>query len=139
MNQSGYYKILGPLKNLKLGDNCSFTREPWPFLDVKGGGIVMGNNVAVSSGVYIFTHDHQFCKSNWRQLGDVKPGNPTVISDNVFIGVNALIMHTCKYIGKCSVIGAGAVITRDVPDYEIWAGNPAICIGKVEHKEEETV
>jgi len=137
MIPSGRYIVLGGNENVKFGENCSFTREPWPFLDVKGGGIKFGNNVVISSGAYIFTHDHQFKKSNWRKLGDVRPTNPTIISDNVFIGVNAIIMHTCKYIGKCSVIGAGAVVTKNVPEYEIWAGNEATCIGKVEKIKEE--
>jgi acetyltransferase-like isoleucine patch superfamily enzyme len=127
----GKFKLLGDARNIFIGKEVSFTREPWPFFDVKGGGIYFGDNVVISSGVHIFTHDHQFHNRNWRELDEITPTDPTVIMNDVFLGVNALIMPTCKYIGKCSVIGAGAVITKDVPDYEIWAGNPAVKIGDV--------
>ena len=64
-------------------------------------------------------------------MNKVKSKEPTIVSDNVFIGVNAQIMHTCKRIGTNSVIAAGAIVTKDVPDNEIWAGNPAKKIGDV--------
>lgn len=125
------FKILGDKKDLTVGLNCSITREPWPFFDVKGGGIVLENDVTISSGVHILTHSHRFRKKNWRDLEEVRPKEPTVIGDSAFIGTNAIIMHTCKYIGINSVIGAGAVVTKDVPDLEIWAGNPARKVGDV--------
>ena len=128
----GQFKLLGPKEKLWFGKGCSITREPWPLFDVKGGGIEFGDNVVISSGVHVFTHDHQFHKKNWRELDEITPINPTVICDNVFLGVNTLIMHTCKRIGENSVIGAGSVVTKNVPNNEIWAGNPATKIGKVE-------
>jgi acetyltransferase-like isoleucine patch superfamily enzyme len=127
----GKFKCLGDIRDLSFGGGCSITREPWPFFDVKGGGIVFGKNVVISSGVHVFTHDHQFNKKNWRELPEIQPENPTMICDDVFLGVNVLIMSSCKYIGKGSVIGAGSVVTKDVSDYEIWAGNPAVKIGEV--------
>lgn len=127
----GKFKCLGDIRDISFGAGCTITREPWPFFDSKGGGIVFGKNVVISSGVHIFTHTHHFDKQNWRELDEIQPTEPTLISDNVFLGVNALIMHTCKYIGKCSVVGAGAVVIQDIPDYEIWAGNPATKIGEV--------
>lgn len=44
--------------------------------------------------------------------------------DGAFIGGNSIILKGVK-IGKNSVVGAGSVVTRDIPDGEIWAGNPA--------------
>lgn len=119
------FRLLGDIKDLYVGKNCKITRDPWPFFDVKGGGIVLCDNVTISSGVSIHTHTHQFHLANWRDLDEVRPNEPTVIGDNVFIGMNAMIMHGCKSIGECSVVSAGAVVTKDVPAYEIWAGNPA--------------
>jgi len=114
-----------------IGLGFKITREPWPLFDVNGGGIEFGDNVIVSAGVHVLTHSHQFNKKNWRDLDEVKSNKPTLVGDYVFIGVNAMIMPTCKRIGKYSVIGAGAIVTKDVPDCEIWAGNPAIKIGDV--------
>jgi len=126
------FKILGNREDLVVGDGCSITREPWPFFDTKGGGIVFGDNVVISSGVYILTHSHQFSKSNWRDLPEITPGQPTIVSDDVFLGINAVILPSCKRIGRCSVIGAGSIVTEDVPDYEIWSGNPARKVKDVE-------
>jgi len=88
--------------------------------------------VILSPGVTIMTHTHNFEKANWRETGKILPDRNTVINDYAFIGVNAIITHSCKYVGLHSVIGAGSVVTKDVPDYEIWAGNPAKKIGIVD-------
>lgn len=48
-----------------------------------------------------------------------------------WIGANAIILPNVN-IGKCSVVGSGAVVTKNVNDYEIVAGNPVEKIGKVD-------
>jgi acetyltransferase-like isoleucine patch superfamily enzyme len=48
-----------------------------------------------------------------------------VIGDDAWIGANAVILPGCKRIGVGAVIGAGAVVTKDVPDFTVVAGNPA--------------
>lgn len=129
---SSSYHLLGKQGNLVIGKNLCITRKPWPFFDTTGSTLIIGDNVQVSAGVYIHTHSHQFDKANWRELPKVKNELPTIICNNVFLGVNAQIMHTCKYIGMNSVVAAGSIVTRDIPDNEIWAGNPAKKIGDVE-------
>ena len=49
----------------------------------------------------------------------------TTIGNDVWIGARAIILPGCKRIGAHSIIGAGAVVTKDVPDYAIVGGNPA--------------
>jgi virginiamycin A acetyltransferase len=56
---------------------------------------------------------------------DLAPGPPLVVEDDVWIGHNALIMPGCKFIGRGAVIGAGAVVTKNVERYAIMAGVPA--------------
>ncbi|MBK5264757.1 MAG: CatB-related O-acetyltransferase [Alphaproteobacteria bacterium] len=56
---------------------------------------------------------------------DIYYDEPLVIEDDVWIGHNALILPGCKYIGRGAIIGAGAVVTRNVERYTIVAGNPA--------------
>ena len=56
---------------------------------------------------------------------------PIRIEDDVFIGAGVIIMKGVT-IGKHSVIGAGAVVTKSVPENEVWAGNPAHFIRKVD-------
>lgn len=48
-----------------------------------------------------------------------------VIEDDVWIGHNVMILPGCKHVGRGAIIGAGAVVTKDVPAYAIIAGNPA--------------
>ena len=56
---------------------------------------------------------------------DLQYYDPQVIEDDVWIGHNAIILPGCRRIGRGSVIGAGAIVTRDVPRYSVVAGNPA--------------
>src|SRR3546814_7103607 len=56
---------------------------------------------------------------------DIFYDDPLIIEDDVWIGHNALILPGCKFIGRGAVIGAGAVVTRNVERYTIVAGNPA--------------
>lgn len=53
------------------------------------------------------------------------PDTPLEIMEDVWIGARAIIVPGCKRIGAHSIIGAGAVVTKDVPDYAIVGGNPA--------------
>ena len=61
---------------------------------------------------------------------DITWDDVLVIEDDVWIGHYAVILPNCKYIGRGSIIGAGAIVTKDVPPYSIVAGNPARLIRK---------
>ena len=86
--------------------------------------INIGKGVSISRNVSIFTHEHDHSQ-------DVPiHGSGVVISsldigDDVFIGANVTILSKVNKIGTGAVIGAGSVLTKDVGEYEIWAGNPA--------------
>ena len=56
------------------------------------------------------------------------PDTPLEICEDVWIGARVIVLPGCKRIGAHSIIGAGAVVTHDVPDYAIVAGNPACII-----------
>jgi len=81
-------------------------------------GIHIGPNCLIASGVTILSHDH--CKRVEGQplIKDVKIGK------NCFVAVNAIIMPGVT-IGDEVIVGAGAVVTKDVPSNTIVAGNPA--------------
>ena len=53
-----------------------------------------------------------------------------IIEDDVWIGHYAVILPNCKFIGRGAIIGAGAIVTKDVPAYTIVAGNPAKVLRK---------
>ncbi|WP_292960630.1 CatB-related O-acetyltransferase [Novosphingobium sp. UBA1939] len=56
---------------------------------------------------------------------DIHWDDVLVIEDDVWIGHNVMILPGCKFVGRGAIIGAGAVVTRDVPAYAVVAGNPA--------------
>lgn len=79
----------------------------------------IGDNVTMAPRVHILCHD----ASTKTHLGYTKIGRVT-IEDNVFIGASAVVLP-CVRIGKNSIIGANSVITKDVPEGVVVAGNPA--------------
>lgn len=81
--------------------------------------IHIGNNTTITSGGKILTHYLDPNQSGrYFRIGDV------YIGENVFIGVNTIICNSVT-IGDGAIIGAGSVVTKDVPPYQVWAGNPA--------------
>ncbi len=92
-------------------------------LDTRGG-IQIGSNVSISESVIILTADHDLCSV---EFPGIKRG--VVIGDYVFIGTGALVLPGCR-LGCGAALGAGSVLTKSIPDYEIWAGCPARPIGK---------
>lgn len=78
-----------------------------------GGGIFIGEESYIASGAIVFAHD--FSRGIHAK---------TIIGKQCFIGANAIIMPGIT-IGDNSIVGAGAVVTKDVPNNSIVAGNPA--------------
>lgn len=107
-------------KSVFIGEDCYFdTLAP--------ECIIIENNVLITKGCSVLTHYYDFKQKKFTY------GEQLVIfKEHCFIGWNVTI---CKpvTIGKYSVVGAGSVVTKDIPDYEVWAGNPAKFIRKIEH------
>lgn len=96
----------------------------------------IGKFLSFAKGVCIYTRNHPYWKPSTSPLfynakfvqGGVKKdtveyGN-LEIGNDVWIGQYAVILPSCKRIGDGAVIGAGSIITKDVPDYAVVAGNP---------------
>lgn len=93
--------------------------------------ITIGNDVGITRGVVILTHG-----SDWHVLRGVYgrhigSAGAVTIKDNVFIGMNAIIIKDVTVNENC-IIGAGSVVTRDVPAGSVAAGNPARVIMGIE-------
>lgn len=89
--------------------------------------ITIGNNVMIGGGVTIVDSDfHSIDFHHWFTDNDLlyMARKPVIIGDNVFIGMNTLILKGVT-IGSNSIIAAGSVVNSNVPDYQIWGGNPA--------------
>ncbi len=85
----------------------------------------IGSGTLISDSVVVYTHDHGF-DPRARPIG-----YPKSIGGNVWIGARAIILPSCSEIGDGAVIGAGSVVTKNVPGQTVWAGNPARQIGFV--------
>ena len=120
-------------KGAKIGKNCSLGQNVNISNNVKiGNGVKIQNNVAVYEGVEI--EDHVFCGPSCVFTNDLTPRakypkgaaayKKTKIREGASIGANATIV--CGHIvGKWALIGAGAVVTTDVPDHALMLGVPA--------------
>ncbi|KPQ44975.1 MAG: galactoside O-acetyltransferase [Candidatus Methanoperedens nitroreducens] len=92
------------------------------------GNLKIGRNCVISQETLIYTHEH-LTKMQIRSEDSVIPTSLT-IGDNVWIGARAIILPSVTTIGDGSIIGAGSVVTQNLGQYEIVAGNPARKIGE---------
>ena len=124
----------------KIGERCSLGQNVNIANNVViGNDVKVQNNVSVYEGVEI--EDGVFCGPSCVFTNDLTPRarfpkgrenyKKTLVKEGASIGANATIVcgHT---IGKCAMVAAGAVVTKDVPDYALVAGIPARVIGKVD-------
>ncbi|MBK8805098.1 MAG: acyltransferase [Bacteroidales bacterium] len=100
-------------ENVSLSTNCKIDYT---------GSLVIGKNSLLSENVSIQTHDHGINPRSEPIPKSLK------IGENVWIGMNALILSNVREIGDNSIIGAGSVVTKPVPSNCIVAGNPATII-----------
>ncbi len=89
-----------------------------------GGGITIGHNVLISYHACICSSSHQTETNLAEGIYRNDTFAPITIEDNVFIGANTTLLMGIT-IGKDVVIGAGSVVTKNIPPRQIWAGNPA--------------
>ena len=121
-------------RRLSVGQSCYIGR--WCTIEADGS---IGRGVLIANAVGIVGRlDHDFNKvgvpvreapwigdadySRWGEQGDVE------IGDDVWIGYGAIILSRAR-IGRGAIVAAGALVTHEIPPYEIWGGNPARRLG----------
>ena len=112
----GGVNILNP-KKTEIGTNVVFdTMSP--------ENITIEEGVIISTGCKIISHylDSQMTPQD--RLENRYPKGKVVIKKNAFLGMGTMVIKPVT-IGENAIIGAGSVVTHDIPNNEIWAGNPA--------------
>lgn len=125
------------LSGAVIGQYCNICAHTFIENEVE-----IGNEVTIKSGVYLWDgisiSDKAFIGPNATFTNDKFPRSrvypdeymKTIIREGASIGANATILPGIT-IGEYSIVGAGAVVTKDVPAYCIVVGNPAVVVGKV--------
>lgn len=116
------FNISAPNSRIIIGDNVGISGSTICATT----SVTIGNNVLIGSGCLISdTDSHPIDWEDRLYDRNVKTRKvPIVIEDNVFIGARSIILKGVT-IGEGAVIGAGSVVSKDVPPYSIVCGNPA--------------
>lgn len=126
MGVLGKFMVVNP-QNVKIGDNCGVNHD---VFILGGGRVEIGSNVVLSAGAMII--DSGLNTVGYSQVEYPEHKNSfVIIEDGVWVGARALILPGVT-IGRKSIVGAGSVVTRDVPPFTIVAGNPAKPIGRTD-------
>ena len=115
--------------NIEIGDNF-YSNHNLIILDP--AKVIIGNNVFIGPNVGIYTAYHP--KDKIIRNEGYEQAKKIIIKDNVWIGGSAIVLPDVT-IGENSIIGAGSVVTKDVPPNTVVAGNPAKVIQKLDHIE----
>lgn len=119
------------LADAVIGENCNLNCHTFIENDV-----IIGNNVTLKSGVYLWdgirVGNNVFIGPNATFVNNPYPRSQqypekhvgVTIAEGVSIGANATIMGTI-HIGNYAMIGAGSVVTKNIPPFQLWHGNPA--------------
>ena len=94
--------------------------------------IEIEENAYITEGTIIYTHylianNFALKKGSWFRFGSVHIGR------NAFIGARTIICNSVN-IGNFSIVAAGSIVTKDIPPYEVWGGNPAKFIKSIPHE-----
>lgn len=116
---TGVIRDLG--EGLEIGDNVGIAQNC--FIQVRGK-VVIGNDVIFGPGVYLFSENHNFDNPDLPVVVQGETRKDVIIEDGVWIGSRAVILAGVR-ISRNSIVAAGSVVNKDVPEYSIVGGVPA--------------
>lgn len=117
-------RVYGSGAFISIGDNSELTAVS---ITSRSKGVAIGKNVLIAPNCIITDsdfHAHWPCESRSTNPG-YELDAPVRIGDYTWIGMNSIILKGVS-IGKGCIIGAGSVVSRDIPDYCVACGNPAV-------------
>lgn len=127
-----YYKLRAIFlraSGVTVGDYTYIAPEVFFVDDLKGGLIEVGNYASIAPLAVLVASSHPNFSPVRKLVGSKRA--KVVIEDGAWIGSHAVVLPGVR-IGKCSVVGAGAIVTKNVPPYTVVAGVPAKVVRKLE-------
>lgn len=112
----GKIEVNGPMRNISIGER-SFVSKGVHL--APHGEIIIGNRVVINTSAQVLTASHRTDSSKWPSFSQ-----KVIINDYAWIANNAIVLPGVT-IGRGAVVGAGAVVSKDVAPYSIVVGNPA--------------
>lgn len=113
---------------ISIGNNVVLSKNV--YLDYSGE-LIIHDHVTIANGVIIETHHNDM--DAYIQGKDINIPTRLEIAEGAFLGARSIILDSCNYIGKFARVGAGAVVTKDIPDYAVAVGVPAKVVKYIEH------
>ena len=118
-------------RGVKIGKNCHIS--PYVLIDLLHPELItIGDNVTISSNSMIFAHINPSANEFLKEHGYPRKIKPVTIKKGAVISVGCIIIAGVT-IGENAIVGAGSVVTQDVPDYCVVVGNPARVVKKIDH------
>ena len=127
----------GPdFEGIEIGEGCKIQ----PFVHIAAvEKVTLGKGVLIASHVYITDHDHDFSDPYDPPIWNKRVVSaPTCIEDYVWLGEGVMVLKGVT-IGERSIIGAGSIVTKDIPSFSIAVGTPARVIQVYDHDTKEWV
>jgi lipopolysaccharide O-acetyltransferase len=116
--------------NVDIGNNSFITANNL---------IKIGHHCIISAYVFITDHEHLYQNVNLDlHHQPLSEDGKVIINDNVLVGSHSTILKNVT-IGRHSIVGAGSVVTKDIPPYSVAAGNPAKIIKRYDHKSKKWI
>jgi acetyltransferase-like isoleucine patch superfamily enzyme len=118
--------LLVDMDSIEIGDNVTIRPGTEIYANTQNKArIIIENNVLIGSRVTMTVNNHHYSNPDIHIMFQGGSSASIIIKEGAWIGANATILYKTKTIGKNSVVAAGAVVTKEVPDYCLVAGVPA--------------
>jgi acetyltransferase-like isoleucine patch superfamily enzyme len=115
---------------ISIGEKVVIRPNTMLFAD-SDAKIIIEDNVLMGSGIHIYVGNHRYDMSGVPIIEQGHyPSKDVVVKEGAWIGANAMLLSGV-IVGNNSVVGAGSVVTKSVPDNVVVAGNPAKIIKKI--------
>ena len=119
------------LRGVKIGKNCHI--NPYVLIDLLYPHLItIEKNVSIGTYSMIFAHNNPTANLFLKKNGYPRTTKPVLIKEGAVINPGSIITAGVT-IGKNSIVAVGSIVSKDVPDYTVVAGNPARGVKRIEH------